>query len=113
LADFTYKVTSKELFNRNIKGIICVTLFEMVTGFPFVSVLKVKKIPHAKSKKSAKIIMYCRRLSDTFLQLAKGTLISFWAVAKGYLLPFGSLCMRNPRIVCTADHVLQYTAQRN
>jgi hypothetical protein len=31
------------------------------------------------------------RLSDTFLQLAKGTLISLWAVAKGNLLPFGSL----------------------
>jgi hypothetical protein len=53
------------------------------------------------------------RLSDTFLQLAKGTLISLWDVAKGYLLPFGSLCMRNPRIACNADHVFQYTAQIN
>jgi hypothetical protein len=53
------------------------------------------------------------RLSDTFLQLAKGMLITLRAVAKGYLLPFGSLCMRNPRIACNADYVLQYTAQRN
>jgi hypothetical protein len=80
LADFTDKVTSKELFNKTIKRITCVTLF-MVTGFPFVSVLKVvclllAKIPHAKSKKSAKIKMYCMQLSDTFLQLAKGRLIS-------------------------------------
>jgi hypothetical protein len=57
--------------------------------------------------------MFCMRLSDTFLQLAKGTLISLWAVAKGYLLPFESLCMRHPRIACNADHVLQYTAQIN
>ncbi len=33
-------------------------------------------------KKSAKIKMFCMRLSDTFLQLAKGTLISLRAVAK-------------------------------
>ncbi len=57
--------------------------------------------------------MFRMRLSDTFLQLAKGTLISLWAVAKGNLLPFGSLFMRNPRIACNADHVLQYTAQIN
>jgi hypothetical protein len=57
--------------------------------------------------------MFCMRLSDTFLQLAKGKLISLWAVAKGYLLSFGSLCMQNPRIACNAYlvfNVLQYTA---
>jgi len=57
--------------------------------------------------------MFCMRLFDTFLELAKGTLISLWAVAKGNLLPFGSHCMRNPRIACNADHVLQYIAQIN
>ena len=123
LADFTNKVTSKDLPNVTIIRITCVTLFGKVTLFPFVSVLKVVCPLLAKSqkvsdtackiKKSAKIQMFCMRLSDTFLQLAKGTLISLWAVAKGNLLPFGSLCMRNPRIACNADHVLQYTAQIN
>jgi hypothetical protein len=36
---------------------------------------------------------------------AQITLVAF---AKGNLLPFGLLCMRNPRIVCNADHVLPY-----
>ncbi len=77
MADFIDKVTSKELFNLTIKRITCVTLFGMVSGFPFVSGLKVdclllaksQKVLDAKSKKSAKIKMYCMRLSDTFLQL--------------------------------------------
>jgi hypothetical protein len=34
-------------------------------------------------KKSAKIKEYCMRYSNTFLQLAKGWLIPFGAVAKG------------------------------
>ena len=99
LADFTNKVTSKDLPNITIIRITCVTLFGKVTLFPFVSVLKVVCPLLAKSqkvsdtackiKKSAKIQMFCMRLSDTFLQLAKGTLISLWAVAKGYPLdPF-------------------------
>ena len=123
LADFTNKVTSKDLLNIPKIRITCVTLFGKVTLFPFVSVLKAVcpfwqkakrcQIPHAKSKKSAKIHMFCMQLSDTFLHLAKGTLIALWAVAKGNLLPVGSLCMRNPRIACNADHVLQYTAQIN
>jgi hypothetical protein len=97
LADFTNKVTSKDLPNITIIRITCVTLFAKVTLFPFVSLLKVvcpllaksQKVSDtaAKSKKSAKIQMFCMRLSDTFLQLAKGTLISLWAVAKGDLLP--------------------------
>ncbi len=36
LADFADKVTSKELFNINIKRITCVTLFKTVTVFPSV-----------------------------------------------------------------------------
>jgi hypothetical protein len=86
LADFPDKVTSKKLFNKTIKRITCVTLFGKVTVFPFVSVLKVVCLLLAKSQKvldttckikiSAKIKMYCMWLSDTFLQLAKGTLIS-------------------------------------
>ncbi len=51
MADFTDKVTSKELFNISIKRITCVTLFEMVTGFPFVSVLKVVCLLLAKGQK--------------------------------------------------------------
>ena len=64
-------------------------------------------------KKSAKIKVYCMRCSITLWQFAKRAQITFGAVTKGNLLPFGSLCMRNPRIACNADHVLQYTAQRN
>jgi hypothetical protein len=51
LADFTDKVTIKELFNIIIKRITCVTLYGMVTGFPFVSVLKVFCLLLAKSQK--------------------------------------------------------------
>ena len=81
LADFTDKVTSKELFNIYKKNQLCYNVWK---GYCILFC-----ITHAKLKKSAKIIMYYMRISDTFLQLAKGTLISFWAVAKGYPLdPF-------------------------
>ena len=53
------------------------------------------------------------RCSVTLWKFAKRAQITFGAVTKGNLLPFGSLCMRNPRIACNADYVLQYTAQRN
>jgi hypothetical protein len=45
LADFTNKVTSKDLLKITIIRITCVKLFGKVTGtsFPFVSVLKVAK----------------------------------------------------------------------
>ena len=52
--------------------------------------------------------MYCMRCSVTLWQSAKRAQITFGAVAKGNLLPFGLLCLRNPRIACNADHVLQY-----
>jgi hypothetical protein len=51
LADFTDKVTSKELFNITIKRITCVTLFGKVIVFPFVSVLMVECLHFAKSQK--------------------------------------------------------------
>jgi hypothetical protein len=51
LADFTNKVTSKELFNITINRITCVTLFGKVTVFPFVSVLKVVCLLLAKIQK--------------------------------------------------------------
>jgi hypothetical protein len=53
MADFIDKVTSRELFNITIKRITCVTLFGMVTGFPFVPVLKVicLRVLLAKSQK--------------------------------------------------------------
>ena len=51
LADFTNKVTSKDLPNITIIRITCVTLFGKVTLFPFVSVLKVVCPLLAKSQK--------------------------------------------------------------
>jgi hypothetical protein len=51
LADFTNKVTSKDLLNITIIRITCVTLFGKVTLFPFVSVLKVVCPLLAKSQK--------------------------------------------------------------
>jgi hypothetical protein len=59
-------------------------------------------------KKSAKMKVYCMRCSITLLQFAKRAQIPFGIVAKGNLLPFGLLCMRNPRIAGNADHVLPY-----
>jgi hypothetical protein len=63
-------------------------------------------------KKSAKIKVYCMQCSITLWQFAKRAQITFGAVAKGNLLPFGSLFMRNPQIACNADYVLHYNAQR-
>jgi hypothetical protein len=37
------------------------------------------------------------------LELAKGSLIAFRAIAKGYQTPFRPYSMRNPRIACNAD----------
>jgi hypothetical protein len=51
-----------------------------------------------KSKKSAKMKEYGMRLSNTFLQLAKGLLIAFRAVAKDNQIPFRANCMRNLQI---------------
>jgi hypothetical protein len=39
------------------------------------------------------------------LQLAKGSLIAFREIAKGYQTPFRPYSMRNPRIACIADNV--------
>ncbi len=44
-------------------------------------------------------------LSNTFLQLAKGLLIAFRAVAKGNQISFKADCMRNLQIACNADNV--------
>ncbi len=68
LADFTDKVTSKELFNIYKKNLLCYNVWK---GYCILFC-----ITHAKFKKSAKIIMYYMRISDTFLQLAKATLLS-------------------------------------
>jgi hypothetical protein len=43
--------------------------------------------------------------SITLWQFAKRAQITFGAVAKCNWSPFGSLCMRNLRIACNADHV--------
>jgi hypothetical protein len=55
-----------------------------------------------------KIKVYCMRGSITLWHFAKRAQTTFGAVAKGNPLPFGLLCMRNPRIACNADHVLPY-----
>ncbi len=52
-----------------------------------------------------KIKEYCTRKSNTFLHLAKGSLIAFRAVAKGNQIPFREDCMRNLRIACNPDNV--------
>jgi hypothetical protein len=44
------------------------------------------------------------RLSNFFLQLAKGSLITCRAIAKGNQIPFRANCMRNLRIACNADN---------
>ena len=100
-----------------------VTLFERVTwpllfllqkvSNSFLQNAKGYQLPPAKSQKSGKIKVYCMRCTVTLWHFAKRAQITFGAVTKGNLLPFGSLCMRNPRIACNADYVLQYTAQRN
>jgi hypothetical protein len=58
------------------------------------------KLPHAKSKKTTKI-----KESNSFLQLAKGSLIAFKAIAKGNQIPFRVNCIRNLRIAFNADNV--------
>jgi hypothetical protein len=50
--------------------------------------------------------------SNTFLQLAKGLLIAFRAIAKGYQTPFKANTtntMRDPRIACNTDNVSNIT----
>jgi hypothetical protein len=44
-------------------------------------------------------------LANSFLQLAKGSLIAFRAIAKGNQIPFRANCMRNLRIACNANNV--------
>ncbi len=41
---------------------------------------------------------------NTFLELAKGSLIAFRAIAKGNQIPFRANCMQNPRIACNGDN---------
>ncbi len=93
MADFTDKVTSKELFNIPIKRITCVYIVWNGYWIPFCFSSKGNRPPFGKKpkgvrygmqngKKSANIKIYCMRLSDTFLQLAKGTLISLRARCK-------------------------------
>jgi hypothetical protein len=65
------------------------------------------KIPHAKSKKSAKIKAYPIACGNQIpsCALAKGCLIAFRVIAKGYQIPFRANGMRNPRIACNAENV--------
>jgi hypothetical protein len=75
---------------------------------PFCSMQKDISYRLQNPKKSANIKVYCMRGAITLWHFAKRAQTTFGAVAKGNLLPFGLLCMRNPRIACNADHVLPY-----
>jgi hypothetical protein len=46
------------------------------------------------------------RQSNTFLQLAKGSLIAFRATEKGNQIPFRANTIQNPRIVWNTDNVI-------
>ncbi len=63
---------------------------------------------HHANQKSAKIKVYCMRLSDNFFQLSKGSLIALWAFANGNQLFLGSLSLRILWFACNANHFLQY-----
>ncbi len=63
-------------------------------------------------KKSAKIKVYCMRCSITLWQFAKRAQITFGAVAKGNLLPFWLLCMRNPPIACRSCFAIPLREQK-
>jgi hypothetical protein len=58
-----------------------------------------------KSKKSAKNKEYCMRQSTTFLQLAKGSLMSLELFTTGYQIPFTANYMWNPPIACKSDNI--------
>jgi hypothetical protein len=55
-----------------------------------------------KAEKSAKIKEYWEYLP----QLAKGSLITFIVIEKGYQIPLRANCMRNPWTVCNAVNVI-------
>ncbi len=81
----------KNLFER----VSCPLLFQLYkVSNSFLQLAKRDQIPHAKSQKSAKIKEYCMRQLNTFLQLAKGSLIAVRAVSKGNQIPFRADCMR-------------------
>ena len=63
---------------------------------------------YREKKKSAKVKMPAVLHYGTLWQFSERAQITFCAVAEGNLLPFGLLCMRNPRIACNADHVLPF-----
>ena len=98
----THAKTYVTLFER----VTCPLLFQLQkVSNSFLQLAERDQIPHAKSKKSAKIKEYCMRQSNTFLQLAKGSLIPSRAVAKGNQIPFRANCKRNLRIACNACNV--------
>jgi hypothetical protein len=80
---------------------------------PFDPVLKGIKFPFAACKKGLDTACKIQKIRENtrvlhavvepFLQLAKGSLIAFGAIAKGNQMPFRANCMRNPRIACNAD----------
>ncbi len=81
---------------------------------PIVSALKGIKFLFAGCKKGLDTECKIQKIREnkrvlhvvvTFLQLAKGSLIAFWAAAKGNQIPFRANCMLNLRIACNADNV--------
>ncbi len=105
------------LYNRQMTTLMLLYLKGLLAPFffcskryliPFCSMQKGISYRLKNPKKSAKIKVYCMRCSITLWHFAKRAQITFGAVAKVNLLPFGLNCMRNPRIACNADHVLPY-----
>ncbi len=72
--------------------------------------MQIATVPPAKYKKNRrKFKCIACGAPLTFGSFAEKAQISLdAAVAKGNLLPFRLLCMRNPQIACNVDHVLSY-----
>jgi hypothetical protein len=80
LADFTNKVTSKDLANITIIRITCITLFGKVTLFPFVSG---SLPPFGKKPKGVRYRMQNRNNPRKYICLACGYLIPSCSLQKG------------------------------
>ncbi len=76
---------------------------------PFVEAIKDILIAFCNLPKGISYPMQNKRVLhavvEFLLQLAKGSLIAFRAIAKGNKIPFRANCMRNLRIACNADNV--------
>jgi hypothetical protein len=86
--------------------VICSLLFQLKSvSNSFLQNAEVINYCMQNQKKSMKIKVYCMRQVNTFLQLAKGSLIASVDIAKGYKILCGANCMQKPIISCKAVHV--------